>query len=53
MLRLKQLDPGKRSTDPADVKTAKNHVRAAMTETLVGTPVTTANTTAYGCTIKH
>jgi hypothetical protein len=35
------------------VKTAKNFVRAAMTETLAGKPETTASTTAYGCTIKY
>lgn len=43
----------KRSTNRADVKTAKNFVRAAMTEALAGKPVTTASTTAYGCTIKY
>ncbi len=43
----------KRSTNQADVKIAKNYVRAAMTETLAGKPVTTASTTAYGCTIKY
>jgi len=43
----------KRSTNPADVKTAKNFVRVAMTETLAGKPVSTTTTTAYGCTIKY
>ncbi len=43
----------KRSTNPADVKTAKNYVRAALTEALAGKPVTTASTTAYGCTVKY
>ena len=47
----------KRSTNRADVKTAKHFVRAAMTEALAGKPVTTASTTAsttaYGCTIKY
>jgi len=43
----------KRSTNHADVKTAKNYVRTAMSETLAGKPVTTATTTAYGCTIKY
>jgi peroxiredoxin len=43
----------KRSTNRADVKTAKNFVRAAMAATLAGKPVTTASTTAYGCTIKY
>jgi peroxiredoxin len=43
----------KRSTNPADVKTAKNYVRAALTEAMAGKPVTTASTTAYGCTVKY
>ena len=43
----------KRSTNPADVKTAKNYVRAALTEALAGKPVSTASTTAYGCTVKY
>ena len=43
----------KRSTDPADVKTAKNYVRAALGETMAGKPVSTASTTPYGCTVKY
>lgn len=43
----------RRSTNPADVKTAKNYVRAAMGETLAGKAVSTATTTAYGCTVKY
>lgn len=43
----------KRSTNPADVKTAKNYVRAALSEAMAGKPVTTASTTAYGCTVKY
>jgi len=43
----------KRSTNPADVKAAKNYVRAAMGEALAGKPVSTATTTAYGCTVKY
>lgn len=43
----------KRSANPADARTAKNHVRAALTETLAGKPVTTASTTPYGCSVKY
>ena len=43
----------KRSTNPADVKTAKNYVRAALGETMAGKPVSTASTTPYGCTVKY
>lgn len=43
----------KRSTDPEDVKTAKNYVRAALEELLAGKPVTSANTSPYGCSVKY
>src|SRR5512135_121353 len=43
----------KRSANPADVKTATNHVAAALGEMGAGKAVTTAATTAYGCTIKY
>jgi peroxiredoxin len=43
----------KRSANPADVKTATNHVTAALNELASGKAVTTAATTAYGCTIKY
>jgi len=43
----------KRSTNPADAKSAHNYVRAALTEATSGKPVTVANTTPYGCTIKY
>ena len=43
----------KRSTNPDDVKTAKNYVRVALDEALSGKPVTIANTTPYGCSIKY
>jgi peroxiredoxin len=43
----------KRSANPADAKTAKNFVRAALTESLAGKPVTTASTTPYGCSVKY
>ncbi|HVF63313.1 MAG TPA: thioredoxin family protein [Casimicrobiaceae bacterium] len=43
----------KRSANPADAKTANNFVRAALTETLAGKPVTTASTQPYGCSVKY
>jgi hypothetical protein len=43
----------KRSANPADIKTAKNHVAAALGEVAAGKAVTTAATSAYGCTIKY
>jgi len=43
----------KRSTNPADVKGAKNFVRAALGETLAGKPVTTPTAAPYGCSVKY
>jgi alkyl hydroperoxide reductase subunit AhpC len=43
----------RRSANPADVKTAKNFVRAALDETLAGRPVSVASTTPYGCSVKY
>ena len=43
----------KRSTNPADVKTAKNYVRVALGESMAGKPVSTASTSPYGCTVKY
>jgi hypothetical protein len=43
----------KRSTDLADVKTAKNYVAAALDELAAGRPVTVAATHDYGCSIKY
>ncbi len=43
----------KRSANPADVKTARNHVRAALDEALAGKPVTVASTAPYGCSVKY
>ncbi len=43
----------KRSTNPADVKTAKNYVRVALEESMAGRAVSTASTTPYGCTVKY
>lgn len=43
----------KRSANPADVKTAKNYVTAALTEATAGKPVSIASTTPYGCSVKY
>jgi len=43
----------KRSTDPEDVKTARNFVRAALDELLAGKSVTSASTSPYGCSVKY
>lgn len=43
----------KRSTNVADVKTAKNYLVAALDESKSGKPISTASTTPYGCSIKY
>ncbi len=43
----------RRSSNPADAKTARNYVRAALTEAMDGRPVTVASTSPYGCSIKY
>jgi hypothetical protein len=43
----------KRSTDLADVKTAKNYVAAALDELAAGKKVTIAATHDYGCSVKY
>lgn len=43
----------KRSTNPADVKGATNYVAAALADAKSGKPVSKANSSAYGCTIKY
>jgi AhpC/TSA family protein len=42
-----------RSTNPADVKTAKNYVVAALDEMKAGKPVSTPSTAPYGCAVKY
>ncbi len=41
------------STDPGDVKGAKNYIAKALDELLEGKPVSEPVTKAYGCSIKH
>jgi len=43
----------KRSSNPADVKTAKNYVRVALDESMAGKPVSTSTATPYGCSVKY
>jgi peroxiredoxin len=43
----------KRSSRPEDVKTANNYVRLALGEAMSGKPVSTPNTTPYGCSVKY
>ncbi len=43
----------KRSADPADVKGARNFVKAALTESLAGKAVSTGAATPYGCSVKY
>ena len=43
----------KRSANPADVKVAKNYVRAALDEALAGKPIAVATSTPYGCSVKY
>ena len=43
----------KRSTNPEDVKTAKNYVAAALNEMKAGKPISVASTTPYGCSVHY
>ncbi len=43
----------KRSANPADIKGAKNFVRAALDESMAGKPVSTPTATPYGCSVKY
>jgi tRNA A37 threonylcarbamoyladenosine synthetase subunit TsaC/SUA5/YrdC len=43
----------RRSADPADVKSAKNFVRAALADLKAGQPVATPTATPYGCSVKY
>lgn len=41
------------SPDPADIKTSKNYVQAALDATLAGRKVEVASTQPYGCAVKY
>lgn len=41
------------TTDPGDIKSSKNYVSAALTESMSGQPVATSYTRPYGCSVKY
>ncbi len=43
----------KPSSNPTDIPSAINHVKAALAETLAGKPVSVATTKPYGCSVKY
>ena len=43
----------KRSSNVADIRTAKNFVAAALDEIKAGKPVSVATSTPYGCSVKY
>lgn len=43
----------KPSANPADTKTARNHVTAALADLAAGRPVAQAATRPYGCSVKY
>jgi hypothetical protein len=43
----------KPTANPDDVRTATNHVTAALADMKAGRAAATARTRAYGCTVKY
>ena len=43
----------KPTSNPADIASAKNYVRAALDEIVTGKPVSEAATRPYGCSVKY
>ena len=43
----------KATANVADIATATNHVKVALSETLAGKPVSQATTRPYGCSVKY
>ncbi len=43
----------KATANPADVRTAKNHVNAALADIAAGKPVAQATARPYGCSVKY
>jgi hypothetical protein len=41
------------TTDQADIATATNYIRAALTDLAAGRPVSTPLTRPYGCSVKY
>lgn len=42
-----------KSAEPSDIPKAENYVQKALDEGLAGKPITTAETTPYGCSVKY
>jgi peroxiredoxin len=42
-----------KSADVADIAKAENYVKAGLDEAMAGKPVKTANSKAYGCSVKY
>ena len=43
----------KPSSDAADIRIARNHVRAALADMKAGRPVALATSAPYGCSVKY
>ena len=43
----------KPTTDVADIKTARNHLLAALGELKAGKPISVATSKPYGCTVRY
>jgi len=43
----------KASYDPEEIKSSTNYVKTALNEAMAGKPISTAETKAYGCSIKY
>jgi peroxiredoxin len=43
----------KKSTDPEDVKTARNYVASALDEMMAGKPVSKGSAPSYGCSVHY
>jgi peroxiredoxin len=41
------------TTDPGDIKSSKNYVSDALSESMAGKPVATSYTRPYGCSVKY
>ena len=41
------------SINPDDIKSSTNYVKVALEESMAGKPVSTAQTKAYGCSVKY
>ena len=41
------------SSDPSDIRGAKNYVSLALSEAMAGKPVSVATSQSYGCSVKY